>query len=273
MATVQLQPAYVLHARPFRESSQLLEILTRDHGRIGAVARGARGTKSRWRGVLQPFRPLLVSYSRRSDLATLTAADQVAAPPSLMGEALYCGLYLNELTLRLLMRHDAQPEVFQQYRETVAALAVGEDLHDGLRLYEKQLLDASGFGLILDREAGGTEPINPDGLYDYQPERGAVRVTDRARARPDVIPGRVLLSLDAGNVAPEDRGVLRRLMRRVLKAQLGDKPLASEALYKALRQGRSGDGSSSTPENTSADDAEPSANHAARATAEKERHE
>ncbi len=75
MQTVQLQPAYVLHARPFRESSQLLELLTRDLGRVGAVARGARGAKSRWRGILQPFRPLLVSFRRRSDLATLTAAD------------------------------------------------------------------------------------------------------------------------------------------------------------------------------------------------------
>lgn len=271
MATIQLQPAYVLHARPFRESSQLLEVLTRDHGRVGAVARGARGSKSRWRGVLQPFRPLLVSYSRRSDLATLTAADQVAAPPALVGEALYCGLYLNELTLRLLPRHDAQPEVFQQYRETVAALAVGEALHEVLRLYEKQLLDATGFGLILDREAGGSQPVDPKGLYDYQPERGPVRVTERARARPDVVPGRVLLALDAGHVAAEDRGVLRRLMRRVLRHHLGDKPLASEALYRALRQGRSaGDGASAT-EPTPAGD--PTGIQAATAAAEKDNHD
>lgn len=238
MATIQLQPAYVLHARPFRESSQLLEMLTRDHGRVGAVARGARGAKSRWRGVLQPFRPLLVSYSLRSDLATLTAADQVAAPPSLRGEALYCGLYVNELTLRLLVRHDPQPEVFQQYRETVAALAEDQRLHDVLRLYEKQLLDATGFGLILDREAGSSAPLDPEAHYDYQPERGPVRVSDRAGARQGCVTGRVLLALDAGHVTEEGRGELRRMMRRVLRHHLGDRPLASEALYRALRQGR-----------------------------------
>ncbi len=238
MQTVQLQPAYVLHARPFRESSQLLELLTRDLGRVGAVARGARAGKSRWRGILQPFRPLLVSFRRRSDLATLTAADQVAAPPALRGEALYCGLYLNELTLRLLMRNDPHPEVFEQYRETLGALATGEVLQSWLRLYEKQLLDATGFGLILDREVGSTSPVEPGARYDYQPERGPVRVAEQARNRPGLVSGQALLALDAGHVDPEDWSALRHMMRRVLRHHLGDKPLASEALYRALRRDR-----------------------------------
>ncbi|MEE4174751.1 MAG: DNA repair protein RecO [Xanthomonadales bacterium] len=238
MQKVQLQPAYVLHSRPFRESSQLLELLTRDFGRVGAVARGARGARSRWRGVLQPFRPLLVSFSRRSELATLTAADQVAAPPALSGEALYCGLYVNELTLRLLLRDDPHAEVFEQYRETLGALVGGEALQSALRLYEKQLLDATGFGLILDREAGSETPLDPQARYDYQPDRGPVRVADSARARDGVLAGHVLLALDAGHVDPADWSSLRALMRRVLKRQLGDRPLASEALFRALRRGR-----------------------------------
>lgn len=244
MQTVQLQPAYVLHARPFRESSQLLELLTRDIGRVGAVARGARGAKSRWRGILQPFRPLLVSFRRRGDLATLTAADQVAAPPALGGEALYCGLYLNELTLRLLMRNDPHPEVFEQYRETLGGLATGERLQSWLRLYEKQLLDATGFGLILDHEAGGTTPIDAGARYDYQPERGPVRVAEQARERAGLVPGRVLQALDAGHLEPEDWPALRYMMRRVLRHHLGDKPLASEALYRALRRDQSNRGQS-----------------------------
>ncbi len=234
MQTVQVQPAYVLHGRAFRESSQLLELLTRDHGRIGVVARGARGARSRWRGVLQPFRPLLVSWTRRGDLATLTGADQVAAPPALGGEALYCGLYLNELTLRLLLRHDPHPEVFEQYRETVGDLAGGAPLQTALRLYEKQLLEATGFGLILDREHGSDAPIDPEGWYDYQPERGPVRVSASSRERPGVLAGRVLLALDAGQVDSGDWPALRRMMRRVLRQHLGDRPLASEALYRSL---------------------------------------
>jgi DNA repair protein RecO (recombination protein O) len=246
MQKVQLQPAYVLHSRPFRESSQLLELLTRDFGRVGAVARGARGARSRWRGVLQPFRPLLVSYSRRSELATLTSADQVAAPPALVGEALYCGLYINELTLRLLLRDDAHAEVFEQYRETLGTLVGGEALQTALRLYEKQLLDATGFGLILSREAGSDVPLDPHACYDYQPDRGPVRVAESARERDGLVAGRVLQALDAGQIDPADWPALRRLMRSVLKRQLGDRPLASEALFRALRKRRDGSASAAT---------------------------
>lgn len=233
MQNVQLQPAYVLHGRPFRESSQLLEVLTRDHGRIGVVARGARGPRSRLRGILQPFRPLLISWRRRGDLATLAGADQVAAPPPLAGEALYCGLYVNELTLRLLVRHDPHPEVFEQYRETLGALAGGAPLQSILRLFEKALLDATGFGLILDRDQAGV-PLDAEAGYDYQPERGPVRVAESARGRDGVISGQALLALDAGDVEARHWRDLRRMMRRVLRHHLGDRPLASEALYRAL---------------------------------------
>lgn len=234
MLKVQLQPAYVLHARPFRESSLLLEALTRDHGRVGLVARGARGAKSRHRGVLQPFRPLLVSFTRRGELGTLGAVDQVAAPPPLGGEALYCGLYVNELIVRLLLRDDPHPEVFEQYRETLAGLAGGADPQPVLRLFEKALLDATGFGLILDREIGG-DPLRADAWYDYQPERGPVRVGEASQARPGVLSGAVLLALEAGQVPPAALGPLRGMMRRVLRHHLGDRPLASEALYRAVR--------------------------------------
>lgn len=240
MPKASQQPAYVLHGRPFRESSQLLELLTRDFGRVGAVARGARGGKSRWRGMLQPFRPLLVSYHHRSELATLTGAEQVAAPPPLVGESLVCGLYVNELSLRLLMRDDPHPELFEQYRGTLGELASGEALQTALRLFEKQLLDATGFGLILDREAGGDRPIDPAARYAYRPERGAVRAGDRARASGELIEGRVLLALDAGHVDPADWPALRRLMRRVLRHHLGDRPLASEALFRAMKRRRPG---------------------------------
>lgn len=239
MQKVSQQPAYVLHGRPFRESSQLLELMTRDFGRVGAVARGARGGKSRWRGMLQPFRPLLVSYNQRSELATLTGAEQVAAPPPLVGESLVCGLYVNELSLRLLMRDDPHPELFEQYRDTLGELASGTALQTALRLFEKQLLDATGFGLILDREAGAGRPLDPTARYDYHPERGAVRAGARARSA-ELIEGRVLLALDAGHVDPGDWPSLRRLLRRVLRHHLGDRPLASEALFRAMKRRRPG---------------------------------
>lgn len=253
MQKVQLQPAYVLHSRAFRESSQLLELLTRDAGRVGLVARGSRGAKSRWRGVLQPFRPLLVSWSRRGELGTLTDASQVAAPPPLLGEALYCGLYINELTLRLLTRDDPHPEVFEQYRQTLEGLVGGGALQTVLRLFEKQLLDATGFGLILDREHGSKQALDPEAWYDYQPDRGPVRVSASGAGRPGVVQGSALLALDAGEVSPRQWQSLRLMMRRVLRQRLGEKPLKSEALY---RSGRSANKNSAKPGGLAVDEGE-----------------
>lgn len=238
MSRIQLQPAYVLHGRAFRESSQLLEVFTRDFGRIGAVARGARGPKSRWRGILQPFRPLLLSWSHRGDLATLTGADQVAAPPPLAGDALYCGLYMNELMTRLLHRGDPHPELFEHYRAAVGELSAGGALQAVLRVFEKQLLDATGFGMTLDREFDGDVPLRADAWYEYRPGQGAVRVGEDASERRDVVTGQALQALDAGQPAAGDLPRLRHLMRRVIRYHLGDKPLASDALYRGRRPNR-----------------------------------
>ena len=114
MVRIQQQPAYVLHPRAYRETSLILEVLSRDHGRVAMVARGAKRPKSKWRNLLQPFRPLLISWSARGELGTLTSAEQVAAPPSLAGEALFCGMYVNELLTRLLHRGDPHAEVFER---------------------------------------------------------------------------------------------------------------------------------------------------------------
>ena len=102
MARIQMEPAYILHSRSFRETSLIVEAFTREYGRVAVVARGAKSARSRWRNVLQPFRPLLLSWNLKGDLGTLTAADQVASPPALQGQSLFCGLYLNELLMRLL---------------------------------------------------------------------------------------------------------------------------------------------------------------------------
>ena len=125
---ISTEPAYVLHNRSYRESSLLLETFTLNHGRVGLVARGARGQKSRWKGVLQPFRPLLIGWTRRGELATLTAAEQVAAPPPLRGEALFCGMYVNELMMRFLQRFDAHPGLFKQYRNLLGELVLDDSL-------------------------------------------------------------------------------------------------------------------------------------------------
>jgi DNA repair protein RecO (recombination protein O) len=230
MSRIQLEPAYVLHSRSFRETSLIVETLTRGHGRVALVARGAKSARSRWRNVLQPFRPLLISFTQKSDLGTLTAADQVAAPPALQGQALYCGMYMNELLMRLLHRGDPHVEVFEGYRHALTGLAADTPPQPLLRIFEKHLLEDVGYALLLDQEFDSGVEIDPGRWYDYQPGRGPMPVSGPGKGR---VTGAALLALDAENLGDEHLPELRMLMRRVIGYHLGDKPLASLSLFSA----------------------------------------
>jgi DNA repair protein RecO (recombination protein O) len=227
---MQLQPAYVLHSRSFRETSLIVEAFTREHGRVAVVARGARSARSRWRNVLQPFRPLLLSWTQKSDLGTLTAADQVASPPALQGQSLYCGLYLNELLMRLLHRGDPHVEVFERYRQMLSGLASEIPPQPLLRVFEKHLLEAIGYAMLLDCEYAGGAEIQPQNWYDYKPDRGPVLCSGPGKGR---FSGGALLALHAENLNDESLPELRMLMRSVISYHLGGKPLASLSLFSA----------------------------------------
>jgi len=224
MSRIQLEPAYVLHSRSFRETSLIIEAFTREHGRVAVVARGAKSARSRWRNVLQPFRPLLLSWNQKSDLGTLTAADQVASPPALQGQSLYCGLYLNELLMRLLHRHDPHAEIFERYRLMLSELASEATPQPLLRVFEKHLLEAIGYAMLLDREYDSGAEVQPQHWYDYQPQRGPVRCAGPKSGR---VSGAALLALHAENLHAENLRELRMLMRGVIGYHLGDRPLAS----------------------------------------------
>jgi DNA repair protein RecO (recombination protein O) len=226
-----LEPAYILHSRQYRESSLLLEALTREHGRVGLVARGARAAKSKWKNVLQPFRPLLLSWTQRGELGTLTGADQVASPPALAGEALFCGLYANELTLRFLQRSDAHPGLFDYYRHLMTQLAGGGELQPLLRIFEKHLLQSAGFGMQLDQEHGSDRVVSADAWYLYLPESGPER-RDRGRAGDEhLVSGSALLALKSGQIEEQHLNELKHLMRRLIRYHLGERPIASLALF------------------------------------------
>ena len=228
---ITLEPSYVLHSRPYRESSLLLEVLSRSHGRVGLVARGARGARSRWKNVLQPFRPLLLSWSQKGELGTLTSADQVASPPALAGESLFCGLYANELTTRFLQRSDPHPGLFEQYRKLVAELAAGSQPQPLLRIYEMELLQSAGFGLQLDHEHGTSDGIRLDAWYLYVPESGPKRQEYDAGKPHELISGAALLALKSGTIEDQYLKELKTLMRRLIRYYLGDKPLNSQSLF------------------------------------------
>jgi DNA repair protein RecO (recombination protein O) len=217
---LEQQSAYVLHARPYRETSLLLECLTREHGRLGVVARGVRGERSRLRRAqLEPFQPLAMDLLLRGEMATLTALETVGVPSRLNGDAGLAGLYLNELVVRLTERQDPFPLLFDTYALTLARLAGDEPLAWSLRRFERDLLEAIGYGLQLQYESDTGEPMAPDAHYRYVVEQGAVRcAAGNARA----MRGSDLLAL-AHDQMPDNTGLkaLRDMMREVIRFHLG----------------------------------------------------
>ena len=226
-----LEPAYVLHSRPYGESSLLLEMLSRRYGRIGLVARGARGGRSRWKNVLQPFRPLLLSWNQRTELGTLTAVEQVAAPPSLTGEPLFCAFYANELMVRFLQRSDPHPGLFDHYSLLLGELAGGRPTQPILRVFEYRLLTAAGFGLQLEHESGSDRMIRAEAWYLYQPESGPLRRDPATDGADGLVSGAALLALKSGTIESSHLKELKTLMRGLIRFHLGDRDLKSQQLF------------------------------------------
>jgi DNA repair protein RecO (recombination protein O) len=217
---VEQQPAFVLHARPYRETSMLVECLSRDHGRIGVVARGVRNERARMqRAQLEPFQRLELDLLLKGELATLRSAEPAGTPLRLVGDAGLAGLYLNELVVRLTGRQDPNHELFDHYERTLGRMAGGEPLAWTLRRFERDMLDALGYALQLDVGGIDGEPLDPAASYFYDPESGAMpgRPGD-----PGALRGADLLAL-AADTAPDQAGLaaLRRMMRQVITFYLG----------------------------------------------------
>jgi DNA repair protein RecO (recombination protein O) len=232
---IELAPGYLLHSRPWRDTSRILEVLSREHGRLTLFARGVRGPTAKLSAVLQPFLRLLLSWSGRGEAAQLTGAERAAHEPPLPPGAFLAGCYLNELLLRLTTRHDALPELFDRYHETLAALRSGAPLEPCLRLFEKRLLELLGYGLDLASEAHSGRPLEADGYYEFRPGLGLVP----ARATSvQALCGRSLLSLARERLS-ERRELedARRLLQAALAACLEGRPLATRAVAQAMKRG------------------------------------
>lgn len=232
---VQHQDAFILHHRPFRDSSQILDLLSRDHGKLAVVARGSRGARSRLKGVLRPFMPLSMSWVIRSDLGTLTGAEIRSAPLSLAGDALLSGYYVNELILHFLHRHDPQPEIFDAYARSIEALASKDaEVAPILRQFELELLRHSGYALNLANAAGSGEGLDPDQYYEYRVEQGPVAVSRDEGTM--VFKGAELTAIEMQRF--DDPIVLRaagRLMREVISFHLGGKELKSRKVLLEIK--------------------------------------
>ncbi len=231
---VELQPAYILHHRPYRNSSRLLEVFSRDHGRFGMVARGVSSRRSPLQGRLQPFRPLLLSWYSRGELATMKGAEPDGAPLPLSGAVLMSGFYLNELLLRLTWRHVGYPRLYRIYHQTLSRLGEHRVDQEALRLFECRLLEQLGYGMILDHDVESGLPVQADAHYCYHIEHGPVKIGVR-QGCPLPVTGATLLAL-ANGILRDERSLkeARYLMRAVLSFYLGDKPLRSRELFRNL---------------------------------------
>lgn len=232
MNRVSQQAGFLLHRRDYRETSLLLELFTPDHGRVGIIAKGARRSRRGRAGLLQPFQPLLLSWARRGELGVLTDVERAPAPARPFGaDRLALGFYLNELVLRLLPRDDPHPALFGHYRRALDELGAGEA---ALRCFEVALLTELGYGLELVRDRDTGAPLDAEGYYRYDIERGPTGVAE-ASDSPWVVSGATLLQLaDGGQGGEQERQEGRRLMHRILAHYLGERPLRSRELFKKV---------------------------------------
>jgi DNA repair protein RecO (recombination protein O) len=224
------EPAFVLHTRPWRESSLLVEVLSANHGRLGLMARGVQGARRHvLRAALQPLQYIRLDATQRGELAQLRSAEALDAAPQLTGEATLAAFYVNELVLRLAPRQDPAPELFDAYAQVRARLVDAPSLAWTLRRFERDLLEAMGVGFAFDVDGDGLA-IDPAARYRLDAEHGPRRLlSDRGHDdRSDAATGRALLAL-AGDASPdaEDLAGLRRALRPVLLHLLGGRPLKS----------------------------------------------
>lgn len=228
--------AFVLHSRPFRETSLLLDVYSREHGRLAVVARGARRPRSALRGVLMNFQPLRLSWFGKGEVRTLHSAEWQGGQPYLQGTALMCGFYLNELLINLLARDDAHERLFDYYRATLYRLAHESDHAATLRCFEKHLLQELGYALELEREAASGKPVQAEACYHYVVERGALPENGEVHTGLQV-QGKTLLAMAADDYSdPVAAQQSKQLMRMLLNHHLGGKILHTRELIKDLQK-------------------------------------
>ncbi|MFT4873668.1 DNA repair protein RecO [Congregibacter sp.] len=236
---VQLQPCYLLHRRPFRDNSELLDVFSVEHGRLGLIA---RGLSRRRRGgplgaILQPFRPLLLSFSGKGELLTLTGAESGGELPPLHGEALLSAFYLNELLLRLLQRFEVQPAVFTAYGAAIADLSdiasvasARTALEPALRRFEFRLLEELGYAVDLSTDASRGAAIRAEARYVLVPDFG-FRETSASAASNVSFAGTEIMAIAQGRFEAGNGLAAKRMVRALLRPHLGAAPLRSRSMF------------------------------------------
>lgn len=224
------QPSFVLHSYAYRETSLVLDVFSRDHGRVALVAKGAKRPHSALRGVLQTFQPLGLSWTGKGEVRTLTQAEWVGGMLPLAGDALLCGFYVNELLVKFCAREDAHPALFNHYVLTLSRLAHGEPALHVLRSFERVLLRETGYAMALNKTIT-RQPVLADRKYVFDPERGVREASDELPSQWPVIAGQTLLDMELDDYSrPQTAAQSKTLMRFLLNVYLGGTPLATRQI-------------------------------------------
>ncbi len=232
------EPGFVLHTYPFRETSLVVEVFTRQHGRMALVARGARRPRSAMRGQIQPFTPLLLSWYGKSEVRTLHSAEWQGGVAPLSGMPLLCGFYLNELLLKLLARDDPHEGLFDYYLATLSELSQPVDSHleRVLRRFERHLLSEIGYAATFHEEAETAQPVRQEQRYVFVPERGPY-VDDGKGGDGIPVSGKTLLDMDQDCFdSPATRAESKQLMRALINHHLGGKPLYTRQILREFTE-------------------------------------
>ncbi len=231
------QAAYVLHLHPYSETSLVVDVFTRDHGRVPLLARGARRPRSAMRGMLMSFQPLELGWFGGGEVKTLAKAEWLGGMPLLGGRCLLLGYYLNELLLKMLPREDAHSALFDAYAAALYALAAGGADAPELRRFEKTLLKELGYGLTLEVDVDSGLPVVPDRQYSFLIERGPVAKVSAGDTAVPSLRGKTLLDMAADDYSdPRTRVESRHLMRQLIAHHMGGKPLQSRRVFMELQE-------------------------------------
>jgi len=224
-----LEPAYVLHARPFSETSLIVDVLTRHHGRLNLMAKGAKRPKSTKQALLQPFYPVLIAWAGRSELQTLTTIESRDQANRLQGNALMCGLYVNELLVKILGKHDPYPQLYDAYEHIIRQLSVSDNAEQYLRRFELTLVKQLGYEL-------SAYHVEPDAYYMFSIDSGFVKVI-RSVDTTELFKGLELISvLHVDCLSADSLPIAKRLMRVVLRSLLQGKSINSRELFILMSQ-------------------------------------
>tara|TARA_Y100001936_G_scaffold31779_1_gene29817 strand:- start:2527 stop:3273 length:747 start_codon:yes stop_codon:yes gene_type:complete len=229
------QPTWILHQRPYRDTSCIIDIFTRDLGRVSIIAKGGRSPKSKFRGLLRPFFPMKLSWYSGKNLGNLVDIDVIGKPYNLIGDSLLSAYYLNELILKFLVKDDPQVEIFDLYSRTISDLIESVNIAPVLRKFEIEFLKLIGYGLNLEFESGTELPVRSHFFYEYKPEIGLV-ISDKKNDHC-VFNGADIKAINQGDF--QEKKTIKsanRLLKSIINFHLDGRRLKTRRVLEELKR-------------------------------------